>query len=84
MVKEKNADPYIILSGYITYLRDCNLSTITIKQRVVTVTNFFKYCDIDVSPRKFKTKVRLPKTVKRNKEAISRGRYRYSEPVFRF
>ena len=34
--------------------------------------NFFEYCDIDISPRKFKIKVRLPKTVKRNKEAISK------------
>ena len=71
-IKEKTADPYSILSAYSAYLRNCNLSTITIKQRVVTVKNFFEYCDIDVSPRKFKIKVRLPKAVKRNKEAISK------------
>jgi integrase len=71
-IKEKTADPYSILSGYSAYLKDCNLSTITIKQRVVTVKNFLEYCDIDFSPRKFKIKVRLPKTVKRNKEAISK------------
>ena len=71
-IKEKTADPYSVLSRYSAYLRNCNLSTITIKQRVVTVKNFFEYCDIDVSPRKFKIKVRLPKTVKRNKEAISK------------
>ncbi len=71
-IKEKTADPYSILGAYSAYLRNCNLSTITIKQRVVTVKNFFEYCDIDVSPRRFKIKVRLPKTVKRNKEAISK------------
>jgi integrase len=71
-IKEKTADPYSVLSRYSAYLRDCNLSTIIIKQRVVIVKSFFEYCDIDVSPRKFKIKVRLPRAVKRNKEAISK------------
>ena len=71
-IKEKTSDPYTILSAYSAYLRNCNIFTITIKQRVVRVKNFFEYCDIDVSPRKFKIKVRLPKAVKRNKEAISK------------
>jgi integrase len=38
----------------------------------MTVKNFLEYCDIDVSPRRVKIKVRLPKAVKRNKEAISK------------
>ena len=71
-IKEKTADPYSILGAYSAYLRNCNISTITIKQRVVTVKNFLEYCDIDVSPRRFKIKVRLPKAVRRNKEAISK------------
>jgi integrase len=71
-IKEKIADPYSILGAYSAYLRNCNLSTITIKQRVVTVKNFLEYCDIEISPRRFKIKVRLPKAVRRNKEAISK------------
>ena len=72
-IKEGSADPYNILSRYCSYLRNGNnISTITIKQRVVTIKNLFEYCDIDINPRKFKLKVRLPKTVKRNKEAISK------------
>ena len=72
-IKDEYVDPYSILSTYSRYLKsDDNISTITIKQSVVTVKNFFEYCDIDVSPRKFKIKVRLPKVVKRNKEAISK------------
>jgi len=71
-IKEGTAEPYSVLSRYSAYLRCRNIGTSTIKQRVVTVKNFFEYCDIDVSPRKFKIKVRLPKTVKRNKEAISK------------
>ena len=71
-IKDETTDPYNILSKYSAYLKSSNISTITIKQRVVTVKNFFEYCDIDFSPRKFKIKVRLPKVVKRNKEAISK------------
>jgi integrase len=71
-IKEKTVDPYGILGAYSVYLRNCNIATITIKQRVVTVKNFLEYCDIDVSPRRFKIKVGLPKTVRRNKEALSK------------
>ena len=72
-IKEGSIDPYNILSRYCGYLKSSNnISTITIKQRVVTVKNFFEYCDIDINPKKFKLKVRLPKIVRRNKEAISK------------
>ena len=72
-IKDGSIDPYSILSRYCGSLKSGdNISTITIKKRVVTVKNFFEYCDIDINPRKFKLKVRLPKAVKRNKEAISK------------
>src|SRR6476619_698420 len=50
----------------------CTRYIIKIKQLFVTVKNFFEYCDIDINPRRFKLKVRLPKAVRRNKEAISK------------
>ena len=72
-IKEGAINYYNILSQYCRYLKNGNnISTITIKQRVVTVKNFFEYCAIDINSRKFKLKVRLPKTVRRNKEAISK------------
>ena len=72
-IKDGSVDPYNILSRYCGYLKSGdNISTITIKQRVVTVKNSFEYCDIDINPRKFKLKVRLPKAVRKNKEAISK------------
>ena len=41
-IKEGSVDPYSFLSRYCGYLRnDGNISTITIKQGVVTVKNFF-------------------------------------------
>src|SRR6478735_1249819 len=72
-IKDGSVDPYNILSRYCGYLKSGdNISTITIKQRVVTVKNSFEYCDIDINPRKFKLKVRLPKAVRKNKEALSK------------
>jgi integrase len=36
------------------------------------VKNFLEYHDIDISPRRFKLKVKLPKTIRKNKEALSK------------
>lgn len=38
----------------------------------MTVKNFLEYCDIDISPRRFKLKVKLPKIVRKKKEAQSK------------
>jgi integrase len=39
---------------------------------VVTVKNFLEYYDVDISPRRFKLKVKLPKVVMKKKEALSK------------
>jgi integrase len=74
IAKIKNAmlDPYDIINRYAAYLRNCNINTSTLTQRVVTVKNFLEYCDVDISPRKFKLKVKLLETVRKNKEALSK------------
>ena len=71
-IKNGTLDPYIVLNGYAAYLRNCNIATTTLKQRVVTVKNFLEYYDVDISPRKFKLKVKLPKVVMKKKEALSK------------
>jgi integrase len=71
-IKDGTIDIYNILSRYSADQKNCNFSSITIKQRIVSVKNFFEYHDIEISHRKFKLKVRLPKTVRKNKEAISK------------
>ena len=70
--KEKNLSPYDVLSSYAAHLTG-TVAPITIKQRVVTIKNFFEYCDIEVSVRKFKLKVKLPKSVQKDKKALSKG-----------
>jgi integrase len=72
-IKQGVLDPYDILSKYSGYLQSSyNISTLTLKNRVVTVKNFFEYFDIEISPRKFKLKVKLPRIVRKIKEALSK------------
>ncbi len=72
-IKKGNQDPYDILNSYAAYLKNCNISAATLKQRIVTVMNFFEYWDIDISPRRFKLKVKLPKIIRKKKEALSKS-----------
>jgi integrase len=43
-----------------------------LKNYVTTIKNFLEYYDVDISPKKFKLKIRLPKVVRKNKEALSK------------
>ncbi|MFL6434248.1 MAG: tyrosine-type recombinase/integrase [Nitrososphaeraceae archaeon] len=72
-INEGSEDPYEILSSYVAYMQtNYNISTLTLKQRIVTVKNFFEYYDVDISPRKFKLKVKIPKVIRKSKEALSK------------
>jgi integrase len=72
-IKQGELDPYDILSRYSGYLQSSyKITTLTLKQRVVTLKNFLEYHDVDISPRKFKLKVRLPRVIRRSKEALSK------------
>jgi integrase len=72
-IKQSKLDPYQLLNKFSCYLQaHRNISTLTLKQRVVTVKNFLEYHDVDISPRKFKIKVKLPKIIRRSKEALSK------------
>jgi hypothetical protein len=42
-----------------------NITNLTLKQRVFSVENFLEYYGVDLSPRKFKLMVTLPKIVRR-------------------
>src|SRR5919202_1684426 len=60
--KKKNTPlitPYDVLSSYVSYLnRRGTVSSYTLKQRMVTVKNFFEFHDIEISPRRLKLKVK--------------------------
>ncbi len=69
---------YNILSGYVSYLVNGNnesgskISNLTISQRLTTARTFLEYCDIEISPRKFKLKVTIPRVVRKHKEALTK------------
>ena len=72
-LNEGTEDPYDILSSYVDYLQtNYNISARTLKIRIITAKNFLEYCDVDISPRKFKLKVKIPKVIRHNKEALSK------------
>jgi integrase len=74
-IRKAKIDAYNLLGNYILYLKEHsknNISPITLKTYAITIKNFLEYSDIDISPRKFKLKVRLPKIIRRNKEALSK------------
>jgi integrase len=66
-------EAYDVLSRYVIYLQNnSKISTSTLKVRVITAKNFLEYNDVDLSPRKFKLKVKIPKVVRKSKEAIDK------------
>jgi integrase len=74
-IKKTKIDPYDLVTGYVLFLKQESNNTIasnSLKNHVITIKNFLEYSDIDISPRKFKLKVRLPKIVRKNKEALSK------------
>ena len=73
-IKEGSENPYNILNNYAAFLlRSNNVSSSTLKQRVVTVKNFLEYHDVDITPRKFKMKVKLPKVIRKRKETLTKN-----------
>jgi hypothetical protein len=72
-INEGLEDPYEILNDYISHLQaNHNISAFTLKNYVLTVKNFVEYYDVDISPRKFKLKVKLPRVVRKNKKRCQR------------
>jgi integrase len=73
-IKRARLDPYQVLNAFILYLHHFhNLSPTSLKQHVIIAKNFLEYYDVDISPRKFKLKVKMPKVVRKDKQALSKN-----------
>jgi integrase len=44
-----------------------------LKQQIIAAKNFLEYYDVDITPRKFKLKVKIPKAVRKSKLALSKN-----------
>jgi hypothetical protein len=74
IIKKDELNVYEVLAAYASYLlRTGTISSLTLKQWVVTAKNLLEFYDIDISPKKFKLKVRLPKAIRKNKEDSQRS-----------
>jgi integrase len=72
-IKSTEYNQYDVLNDYCVYLQNnYNLGSLAFRDKIVTVKTFLEYNDIEISPRKFKLKVRYPRIVLRNKEAIDK------------
>jgi integrase len=71
-ISKGEIDAYDMLGIYVQFLNNNFISPVTLKSHVITIKNFLEYHDIDISPRKFKIKVRMPKIVRKKKEALSK------------
>ena len=72
-LKNGELGPYDILNEYCLFIHNnYNVSSITFRDKITTVKTFLEFNDIEISPRKFKLKVRYPKTIFKNKEAIDK------------
>ena len=64
---------YDIFNDYCLYLKNnSNLSNSAFRDKIITAKTFLEFNDIEINPKKFKLKVRYPKTVLRHKEAIDK------------
>ena len=62
-----------MLSSYVSYEhKKGSVTPITIKARIGTIRTFLEYNDVEISPRKFKLKVKMPKVVRQTKEALDK------------
>jgi integrase len=75
LIKE---DVYDLLANYVHWLTEYKgkdgfkLSSLSLRQRLITARNFLEFWDIDINPRKFKLKVKLPRVAVQFKEALTR------------
>ena len=72
-ILESKLNPYEILSDFCIHLQGLGLHSSSLKNRVITVKNFLEFNDVDISPRKFKLKVKFPKNIRRIREALDKN-----------
>ena len=54
----------------------------TLKDPIITAKNFLEYYDVDISPRRFKLRVKIPKVVRKAKKPYQNKIFRYFKWLF--
>jgi hypothetical protein len=64
---------YHMFSNYVSWLQKRGtMSPTSIKTWISTARHYLETFDIDISPRKFQLKVKMPRVIRANKEALSK------------
>jgi integrase len=79
VAENKDIDVYFLLDEFVSYLKErvdtynsnTKLSDGTIRLYVAGVRSYLEYHDIELSSKKFRNKVKLPKKHRRKKEALT-------------
>jgi integrase len=65
---------YDIISKFIAYIQqERKVSPITVKAYVSTIRTFLETNDVEISPRKFKFKVKKPRVIRKEKEPLHKS-----------
>lgn len=83
-LKEKQIDVYDLFDDFIDYLRnridvyngDTKLSEKTIAFYIAGVKSFLEYFDVEISAKKLRNKVTMPKILRRKKEVLNQKKVR--------
>jgi integrase len=72
-IKSTEYNAYDVLNDYCIFLKNnYNIGSLAFRDKIITLKTFFEYNDIEINPRKFKLKVKIPKAVLKHKEAIDK------------
>ena len=61
---------YTLLDNFVSYLIERKLATATITLHVAAIRSYLQYHDLDISPAKFKRRVKIPKNHREDEEPI--------------
>jgi hypothetical protein len=66
-------DPYDILNDFCIFLQSSyTIGSLTFRDKIITITTFLEYNDIEISSRKFKLKIIFPEIIHKHKETIDK------------
>jgi hypothetical protein len=66
-------DLYDLLSEYVTFIQDTrNMSPLTLKLMLSTIRNYLEFYDVEISSRKFRMKVGMPRVIREDKEPLTK------------
>jgi integrase len=76
-LKAKQKDPYDVLTGFVTFLKNTKLDKELMTERVLryrvkAIRHFLEAHDVDISSTKFRSRVKMPRVVEEDKQGVEK------------